>query len=175
VNEYEHAEPGQPLVADHVHRRPVLVRDDASLGEAARLMDEHHVHGLPVVDAAGRLAGVLSQTDLNRARSTEYLWAHWPGLVVRHLMSSPAVTVRRTTPLIEAARMMERHAIHRLVVVEDGDELSPVGVLSMSDLIHSRADETRPAGGPMTEEAATSGDGAGPDALDHATITEAPR
>ena len=175
MNNYEHAEPGQPLVADHVHRRPVLVRDDASLGEAATLMDEHHVHGLPVVDATGRLVGVLSQTDLNRARSTEYLWAHWPGLVVRHLMSSPAVTVRRTTPLIEAARLMERHAIHRLVVVEDGDELSPVGVLSMSDLIHSLADETRPPGAPIAAEAATAGDEPAARAADPATTAEAPR
>ena len=131
-----------PTVADLMTRDPVVVRAEASLTEAAALMDRHHVHGLPVVDAEGALVGVLSQTDLNRARSTEYLWANWPGLAVRHLMSSPAITIHRSTPLIVAARKMEQHQIHRLVVVEDGDERSPIGVLSMSDLIHALVGET---------------------------------
>lgn len=129
-------------VAEHMAAHPILVRADASLTEAVALMDAHHVHGLPVVDEAGVLVGVLSQTDLNRARSTEYLWANWPGLAVRHLMTSPAVTVHRSTPLIAAARKMEELGIHRLVVVEDGDETNPVGLLSMTDLIHALADET---------------------------------
>jgi CBS domain-containing protein len=130
------------LVAEHMAVDPIVVRADASLTEAVELMDVHHVHGLPVVDDAGVLVGVLSQTDLNRARSTEYLWANWPGLAVRHLMTSPAITVHRSTPLIAAARKMEELGIHRLVVVEDGDETNPVGVVSMTDLIHALADET---------------------------------
>jgi CBS domain-containing protein len=131
-----------PSVADLMARDPITVKAEATLTEAAALMDRHHVHGLPVVDADGALVGVLSQTDLNRARSTEYLWANWPGLAVRHLMTSPAVTVHRSTPLLLAARKMERHGIHRLVVVEDGDDTSPIGVLSMTDLIHALAEET---------------------------------
>jgi CBS-domain-containing membrane protein len=57
-------------------------------------------------------------------------------------MTSPAMTVHRSTPLIVAARKMEEHQIHRLVVVEDGDDTSPIGVLSMTDLIHALAEET---------------------------------
>jgi CBS domain-containing protein len=121
---------------------PIVVRADASLTEAALLMDRHHIHGLPVVDASGSLVGVLSQTDLARARGTEYLWANWPGLAVRHLMTSPAITVHRSTPLAHAARKMERHRIHRLVVVDDLDESIPIGLLSMTDLIHAIAEET---------------------------------
>jgi CBS domain-containing protein len=128
-------------VADHMAANPILIRADASLTEAAELMDRQHIHGLPVVDATGALVGVLSQTDLNRARSTEYLWVNWPGLAVRHLMTSPAITIHRSTPLIVAARKMEQHQIHRLVVVEDGDETTPIGVLSMTDLIHVLASE----------------------------------
>ena len=130
------------IVADHMATHPILIRADASLTDAAELMDRHHVHGVPVVDHAGVLVGVLSQSDLNRARSTEYLWVNWPGLAVRHLMTSPAITIHRSTPLIVAARKMEQHQIHRLVVVEDGDETTPIGVLSMTDLIHALADET---------------------------------
>jgi len=129
-------------VGDRMTSQPIVVLADASLTEAARLMDRHRVRGLPVVDASGALVGVLSQTDLNRARSTEYLWANWPGLAVRHLMTTPAVTVHRSASLTSAARTMEELGIHRLVVVEDGDDRSPIGVLSMSDLIHALVQET---------------------------------
>ena len=135
----------RPVVADLLVREPVLVRADATLAEAATLMDQQRIHGMPVVDADGVLVGVLSQTDLIRARSTEYLWASWPGLAVRHLMTSPALTVHRSTPLIVAARQMEEHQVHRLVVVEDGDPTTPVGVLSMTDLVHALAAETAEA------------------------------
>jgi len=145
VNELYRSE-RSPVVADRMARNPILIHADASLTEAATMMDRNHVHGLPVVDHDGTLVGVLSQTDLNRARSTEYLWVNWPGLSVRHLMTSPAVTIHRSTPLLVAARKMEQLGIHRLVVVEDGDETTPIGVLSMTDLIHALAEETD--GGP---------------------------
>jgi len=120
---------------------PIVIRSDASLTDAARLLDGHRISGLPVVDGAGGLVGVLSQTDLARARATEYLWANWPGLAVRHLMTSPAITVRRSTPLPIAARQMERRHLHRLVVVADDDETFPIGILSMTDLVHAIVDE----------------------------------
>lgn len=122
---------------------PVLVRADAPLVEAARLMDRHRIAGLPVVDGAGSLLGVISQTDLLRARATEYLWANWRGLRVRHLMTSPALTIRRNQPLTLAARKMERHHVHRLVVVGDEDETVPIGVISNSDLVHAMSETAR--------------------------------
>jgi CBS domain-containing protein len=124
-------------VGDVMATEPVVVHPDDPLRDAARLMDDRHVHGLPVVDHDGRLVGVVSQTDLLRARATEYLWANWPGLAVRHLMTTPAITIHRSTPLAHAAQRMEQHRVHRLVVVDDLDELRPVGVISTSDLVHA--------------------------------------
>lgn len=136
--------PGTPrVVGDLMTRDPIVVRADAPLAAAARLLDEHRITGLPVVDAAGALVGVVSQTDLVRARATEYLWANWPGLRVSHLMTTPALFVHRGTALAAAAQRMERHHVHRLVVVSDEDETVPVGVLSTSDLVHAM---TAPAG-----------------------------
>jgi CBS domain-containing protein len=129
-------------VGDRMALEPIVIRSEASLSDAAAMMDRHNVHGLPVIDAAGDLVGVLSQTDLARARSTEYLWANWPGLAVRHLMTSPAITVHRSTPLVIAARKMERHKVHRLVVVDDADGRIPIGVLSTTDLVHAIVEET---------------------------------
>ncbi|HEX5828697.1 MAG TPA: CBS domain-containing protein [Candidatus Limnocylindrales bacterium] len=125
------------LVGDLMALEPIVVRADASLALAARLLEEHRISGLPVVDPAGSLVGVISQTDLLRARATEYLWANWPGLRVKHLMTSPALTVHRDQPLTVAARKMERHHVHRLVVVADEDETLPIGVLSTSDLVRA--------------------------------------
>lgn len=126
-------------VGDLMALDPITVRANAPLSEAADLLDRHHISGLPVVDASGSLVGVLSQTDLVRARSTQYLWANWPGLAVRHLMTSPAITVHRSTPLVLAASRMERQHIHRLVVVADEDDTLPIGILSMTDLVHAIA------------------------------------
>jgi CBS domain-containing protein len=139
-----------PIVGDRMAIEPIVVRADATLTEAAALMNRNRVHGLPVVDGSGSLVGVLSQTDLARARATEYLWANWPGLAVRHLMTSPAITVHRSTPLAMAARKMERHRIHRLVVVDDLDPTIPIGVLSMTDLVRAIVDETAALEGPGT-------------------------
>jgi CBS domain-containing protein len=132
-------------VADVMVLDLVVVRANAPIEQAAELMDRHHVSGLPVVDTTGTLVGVVSQTDLVRARSTEYLWANWPGLSVRHLMTSPPVTVQRSTPLAIAAARMERNHIHRLVVVADDDETLPIGILSATDLVHDIARVARAA------------------------------
>jgi CBS domain-containing protein len=142
------------VVGDLMAVDPIVIGANAGLTEAAALLDHHHIHGAPVVDNAGSLVGVLSQTDLLRARSTEYLWANWPGLAVRHLMTSPAVTVTRSTQIVTAATMMERHRIHRLVVVADNDPALPIGVLSTTDLLHAivgAAEE--PTGEPAGEPA----------------------
>ena len=55
----------------------------------------------------------------------------------------PAVTVHRSTPLIGAAARMERHHIHRLVVVADDDETSPIGILSTTDLVRAHGARRR--------------------------------
>jgi CBS domain-containing protein len=121
---------------------PIVVSADAPLSVAARLLEEHRIHGLPVVDALGGLVGVISQTDMLRARSTEELWARWPGLRVRHLMTSPALTITADADVTEAARRMERERVHRLVVVGP-DGATPIGIVSTTDLVHAMVDEVR--------------------------------
>jgi acetoin utilization protein AcuB len=126
------------FVRDAMTKASINVRADAPLSEAAGLLDAYHISGMPVVDRDGQLVGVISQTDLLRARVIDHLWKALPGLAVRHLMTAPAVTVTESTALDEAATLMEEQQIHRLVVVaQDGS--TPIGVLSVSDLIHEMA------------------------------------
>ena len=128
------------LVGDLMALEPVVVRSDLHLTVAAQLMERHGFGGLPVVDDAGTLVGVISEMDLLRARATEHLWANWSGLRVKHLMTSPALTIRRDQPITIAARKMERHHVSRLVVVAEDDETLPIGVLAASDLVRAMAE-----------------------------------
>jgi CBS domain-containing protein len=126
------------IVGELMHPDPVTIRDDAPLKDAARIMDERHVHGLPAVDAAGDLVGVVSQTDLVRARATEHLWARWPGLAVKHLMTSPAITCRAACPITEAVQLLETKHVHRLIVVDESGK-KPIGIFSTSDIVRQLA------------------------------------
>ena len=123
-------------VADLMTIDPIVVGVDAALEEAERLMREHHVSGLPVVDEQEGLVGVISQTDVleDGGMPMALLLRRKPsGLRVGELMTSPAVTVRLTAPLVEAARLMRDNRIHRVVVVDERGRA--VGVLSASDFV----------------------------------------
>ena len=92
------------LVGELMTPDPIVIDESAGVDEAVRLLEENEISGLPVVDREGVLLGVLSQTDIVRARAVGYLWHRWPGLRVRHLMHSPALTADRSMSLEEAAQ-----------------------------------------------------------------------
>jgi CBS domain-containing protein len=133
-------------VGDLMTADPIVVGAETPLAEAARSLDAHRLSGLPVVDASGALVGVISETDVLRARATSYLWSAWGGLRVRHLMTSPAITAHCGTRIEEAARIMEREHVHRLVIVADDDARLPIGILSTSDVLHAIAARPVPSG-----------------------------
>lgn len=149
------------LVGELMTSAPVVVAADGALAEAGRLMEQNGFSGLPVIDVAGALVGVISETDLLRARATEYLWANWSTLRVKNLMTSPALTIRAGDTLLAAARKMERHHVSRLVVVGDADEARPVGVISISDLVRAMIAASEAADG---VESALEADGGASDA-----------
>lgn len=128
-----------PTVGELMSIEPVTIAIDESVADAEQLMSRRGITGLPVVDRVGRLQGVLSQTDIVRAHATGQPFATWPGLAVRHLMTSPALTIRMDETLLTAARMMEQHHVHRLVVVAPDGEHA-IGVISTTDLVRSLAD-----------------------------------
>ncbi|MGH2357078.1 MAG: CBS domain-containing protein [Candidatus Limnocylindria bacterium] len=122
---------------------PILVREDEPLTHAAGLIEQHRIHGLPVVDETGSLVGVVSQTDMLRARTTEHLWSAWRGLKVRHLMTAPALTIETDATVEQAAARMEQNQVHRLVVVEAGRP-APIGIISTSDIVRAMAAQAGP-------------------------------
>jgi CBS domain-containing protein len=128
----------QLRVADLMSIEPISIEASAPVRLAQQLIDRHAVSGLPVVDARGRLVGVISQTDLVRVHADEALRIQWTALRVSAVMSSPALTIDSTATVSEAARAMEQHHVHRLVVVDA--QRRPTGVLSTLDLVRGLAE-----------------------------------
>jgi len=123
-------------VADIMTMDPITVSADATVEAAERLLASYGISGLPVVDGAGRLVGVVSRTDLRLdggPAMTAFVRGRESGLRVGELMSSPAVTIGLTATLFEAARIMRDERVHRLVVVDE--QGGPIGVLSATDFV----------------------------------------
>jgi len=125
-----------------------VVRIESGTGfqEIVALLAEYDITAVPVVDAQGRLAGIVSEADLLRKQaSQEDPSAMRPsqrtpdghdrarGAYARDLMSSPVVCIGRRSSVVAAARMMESRGVKRLPVVDDEDRL--VGIVSRSDLL----------------------------------------
>jgi CBS domain-containing protein len=131
-------DPTLASVGELMTRDPVIVSIDAPVREVASLLDRYDISGLPVVDDDGALVGVISQMDLLRARADEDLWNRWTHLTAKDLMTSPALTATVRTSAFEATTRLEAHHIHRLVIVAD-DEITPIGLLSTTDLVRAMA------------------------------------
>ena len=126
----------QLLVADLMTIDPVVAAVDDSIEAAARLLHVNSISGLPVVDAAGALVGVISQTDIVGVLDSpvgRLIRTRPSGFRVGELMSSPAITVPMTGSVREAAQMMVDSRVRRLVATDDAGR--PVGVLSAIDLV----------------------------------------
>lgn len=123
---------------------PVVIAHDASIEEAEGLIRTSRVSGLPVVDSAGTLVGVVSQTDFVHLANPEVrglIHRTADGIRVGEVMSRPPTTVLLSTPLLEASRKMVAERVHRLVVVDD--EHRPLGVLSAMDFVTLFSEDAR--------------------------------
>jgi CBS domain-containing protein len=147
-------------VRDVMNVMPVTVQADAQVSEAARLLREHRISGLPVLDGE-KLVGVVSESDLLHLLSVEEeqggLWLPSPFEVfeipfrdlvkwermhaaleeipkkrVGDIMSRNLHEVGPDDSVEEAASIMTRHRINRLPVVEDG---RLVGIVTRGDII----------------------------------------
>jgi CBS domain-containing protein len=140
---------------DVMVRDVVTVHPDTDVADAVKLLSEHDVSALPVVDEPGNLIGILSEVDLIRrveigterrrpwwqeavtgasTLAEEFAKSH--GKKVREIMTSGAVSVSEDTPLSEIATLFERKRIKRVPVVKDG---KLVGIVSRSNLIQALA------------------------------------
>jgi CBS domain-containing protein len=140
-------------------RRVMTIRPEASIADAIKLMLAHHISGLPVADANGKLVGILCESDFLRrteigtehARNRlltillgaeriadEFVKEH--GRKVEQVMTRQPITVGEQTPLEEVADLMERRHLNHVPVLRD-DRI--VGIITRSDFLSAVA-------GPLT-------------------------
>ncbi|HEY5216498.1 MAG TPA: CBS domain-containing protein [Pseudolabrys sp.] len=155
---------------DVMTRAVISVAPDATVLLAARLMLQHHISGLPVIDGSGKLVGVLSegdflrrqetQTQRRRSRWLEFLmgpgrtageYIHSHGSKVSEVMTEDVRTVGEDTPLEDVVELMERHRIKRVPVLR-GKQV--VGIVTRSNLMHAMVSLVRKAPPTAMDDAA---------------------
>ena len=132
------------LVRDLMHPGILTCKPDATLGQVAVLLNQHHVHALLVADRAGRVLGIISDFDLLAGEwlsSDAESLATMRKLTASDLMSQPVDSVEEDVPLPEAVNQLIEKQISRLLVTKNG---KPVGVISLSDFIASIAQQEKP-------------------------------
>jgi CBS-domain-containing membrane protein len=129
-------------------REVITVDKQASFKEIAATMADRRVSALPVLDEEGRVSGIVSEADLllkeefpegpaggrlfqGRRQREERTKA--AGDTAVELMTAPAVTVGPDASIAEAARLLHRHGIKRLPVVDPAGPL--LGIVSRADLL----------------------------------------
>jgi CBS domain-containing protein len=120
-------------VSRYMSDSPTTIRSDADYREGFEIMHDRNLHHLPVVDAANKVVGVLTQRDLQLA-ARHYLEAE---VEVSEVMHTPVVTIGPGDSLVSAARLMAANRIGGLPVVQEG---RVVGVLTETDLFRALID-----------------------------------
>ncbi len=130
-----------PTVDSAMTTSVVTIAPDETVTAAARMMSDHRVSGLPVVDPDGRVIGIITETDLlHRARvpdpgpwGDENVERRLQSAIVREVMSHDVVGICPDAPLSQAAQLMEKERVKRLVVFGPGFEMK--GIISRTDVI----------------------------------------
>ncbi|HEU5046716.1 MAG TPA: CBS domain-containing protein [Rickettsiales bacterium] len=144
------------LVKDIMTRKVVAVAPEATTQDIAKLLMQHHISAVPVVDADGRPLGIVSEGDLTGRNIIKDMerreW--WLDLLAegnavapdflqslkarsrcaRELMATPVITVDGNTDVSDVAKLLTEHHIKRVPVVENGEI---IGIVSRADLVRA--------------------------------------
>ena len=155
--------------AHQIMTRPVYsVLPEATIAEAANIMLQRHISGLPVVDAAGKLVGIVSEGDFIRrseigtqrkrsrwlkfllgagAAATEFVHEH--GRRISEIMTRDPLTITEDTTLEEIVASMETNGVKRLPVMREG---KLVGIVSRANLLQAVASLSRDIPDPTADD-----------------------
>lgn len=129
------------------------VRTDTPLKDVAELMAEKEISGLPVLDNAGRVAGVISEKDFlarmgasDRAHVMAIIAATLGGkeclampirsTIASDIMAAPAVTVHEESTALEIIDLFNKRNINRVPVVDSSGKL--IGIVSRADILRAK-------------------------------------
>lgn len=149
-------------------RRVVSVTPEQTVLQAANLMLQNHVSGLPVVDQTGAVVGIVSEGDFLRrsemgtsrkhSRLLSFIFGHGReaedyvhehGRRVSEVMTPSPITIGEDASLSEVVAVMERNRIKRVPVVRHG---KLIGIVSRSNLIQALASLADDVPNPTTDD-----------------------
>jgi IMP dehydrogenase len=107
---------------------PITISQNATVGEAINLMTEYRIGGIPVIDDNGILKGIVTNRDLrfehnNRKKITE-------------VMTTNLITTNHQTNLEAAARILQKHKIEKLPMVDEAGKL--IGLITYKDITKAK-------------------------------------
>jgi IMP dehydrogenase len=103
---------------------PITISADATLGELMALKQARKISGIPVLDEKGRLEGIITNRDVRFATDMN--------AKVADLMTRKLVTVKEGVDRAEAQRLLHKHRIEKLLVVDDDGRC--VGLITVNDM-----------------------------------------
>jgi CBS domain-containing protein len=155
--------------AHQIMTRPVVsITPETPIVDAANTMLQKHISGLPVVDASGKLVGIVSEGDFirrseigtqrKRGKFLKFIlgpgkaatdFVHEHGRKVAEIMTAEPLTISQDTQLEEIVELMEKNNVKRLPVMR-GDTL--VGIVSRSNLLQAVASLARNVPDPTADD-----------------------
>jgi len=112
---------------------------ETTVHDAARYLRERKVRAVGVLDASGKLVGVISQSDISDKVAAENKCPAW--MRVSEIMTTDLVTVSLEISFEDCLRLMEKHGIYHLLVVDEKGAYR--GMLSVSDLLQLIASDQK--------------------------------
>lgn len=120
-----------PLIDDFMTRTVHTIGSQSPLSEAHRLMSDHAIRHLPVLEG-GKLVGMVSMRDLHLVETLKDVNPH--EVTIEEAMSQDAYTVTPGTPLLQVARTMAEHKYGSAVVAREGHVL---GIFTTVDALRA--------------------------------------
>ncbi|HOW40016.1 MAG TPA: IMP dehydrogenase [Bacteroidales bacterium] len=107
---------------------PITINPDANVAEALTLMSEYKIGGIPVVDKAGLLMGIVTNRDLRFENNKKKK--------ITEVMTTKLITTNHKTTLEAAARILQKHKIEKLPMVDDNGKL--IGLITYKDITKAK-------------------------------------
>ncbi len=107
---------------------PITINPDANVAEALTLMSEYKIGGIPVVDKAGLLMGIVTNRDLRFENNKKRK--------ITEVMTTKLITTNHKTTLEAAARILQKHKIEKLPMVDDNGKL--IGLITYKDITKAK-------------------------------------